>query len=492
MTVDDNPAEAAFEPTHLIHLDELDQAEKETYYDLLIAADAHFHRDYETGDVLADMRILGPGVRIEAEAPPKDDTGPRLTPQEKLAIQAAQTASLNLPGAITTATGEVFNYKKYENIVKLIRGKSETGYKPKRRPLAWVMRLIHEIYDIRYTRDTSDIGGDEDFESYEDEAAVAAKKEKEELQRQTNVFPIFIVDLFSKKYGLKSLVESTTWDLLYSMDQLRTVDPDVEVFCRFVEMFYDADELLYYCYVRSLTQSVLNANFKGHWADPGRVRDSGNMGVDRKPPTLVLNRRECNYIAQTIFIRTTQGEEVEHERQMYADFMANIDNTISGGEVDSSEFLRIAVERYFATRPDDQGENAPPPAPVQAAPAAPPAAPAAAEEDGGPLEFDHPLMIAVFSGQSVETSEAEYIASLMESEDFMGLPDEVRAEVQEDLSQELNTRLMEAETAAQNASNEREFQLTIANAIQGFDAMAKLVAEHVQTLKGSNSFNTAE
>lgn len=52
------------------------------------------------------------------------------------------------------------------------------------------------------------------------------------MARQTNVFPIFVVDMFSKKYGLKSLVESTTWDLLYSCDCLRSSVPDVEVFCR--------------------------------------------------------------------------------------------------------------------------------------------------------------------------------------------------------------------------------------------------------------------
>jgi len=206
------------------------------------------------------------------------------------------------------------------------------------------MRLVHEIYDSRYARDTSDIGEDDDGFDDTDPEVVAARKAKEEMKGQTNVFPIFVVDLFSKKYGLKSLVESTTWDLLYSCDCLRGAFPDVEVFCRFVETSYDADELLYYCYVRSLTQSVLNANFKAHWADAGRQRDAANAGFDRRPPVLALNRRECNYISQTIFIRN-QGEEVEHEKQMFNDFMASVDGAIDGGEVDSSDFMKIAVER---------------------------------------------------------------------------------------------------------------------------------------------------
>jgi len=60
----DDP-DAPFSPTHVVVLSELSQAEKETYFDLLIAAEAQFHRDYEKNEVLADMRILGPGVRIE-------------------------------------------------------------------------------------------------------------------------------------------------------------------------------------------------------------------------------------------------------------------------------------------------------------------------------------------------------------------------------------------------------------------------------------------
>ena len=106
------------------------------------------------------------------------------------------------------------------------------------------MRLIHEILDIRYARDTSDLDEDDTFDETNPDD-VARKAERDERTRQANVFPIFIIDLFSKKYGLKSLVESTTWDLLYSCDCLRNkgLCPDVDVFCLFIEMHYDADEV---------------------------------------------------------------------------------------------------------------------------------------------------------------------------------------------------------------------------------------------------------
>ncbi|GMH80600.1 hypothetical protein TrST_g631 [Triparma strigata] len=489
MNDDVGPGEAEFSPTHIVMLDELSQAEKETYYDLMIASNAQYHRDYEKGEVIADMRILGPGVKIQAEEEEKKrDEGPRLTPQEKLAMRAADS-SITLPGAITTATGDVFNYKPYEGIVKLIRGKGETTYKPKRRPLAWVMRLVHEILDVRYARDTTDLGDDEQFDE-NDPDEMARKAEKEERFRQANAFPIFVIDLFSKKYGLKSLVESTTWDLLYSCDILRRTDlcPDVDVFCRFIEMYYDADELLYYCYVRSLTQSVLNASFKAHWGDPGKVRDSMGAGIDRRPAPLTLNRRECTYIAQTIFIRN-QGDEIEHEKQMYTDFMNNVDDRLDRGEIDSSDFMQIAVERYFITRPaDEEDEGTPMSGGGDDGGMAPIPEPSYESEDGGGGGGgNHPMVEALISGQSVESAEADYIDKLMVSDDFTGLPEEVRREVEEDLAQELHQRIEDAESKGGAAQTEEEFKTCLTEAMEGFDAMAKLVAEHVNSLKSQGN-----
>jgi len=151
----------------------------ETYFDLLIASDAHFHRDYTSGAVLADMRILGPGVTMPGASPKKKQDGPRLTPKEKLALQSANAATLRLPGALTCAAGDVFNYSRYNSTVKLLSQAAPT-YAPKRRTLAWTVRLIQEIYDERYKRDTSDIGGGEEFEEM-DEERVAAARAKEEV-----------------------------------------------------------------------------------------------------------------------------------------------------------------------------------------------------------------------------------------------------------------------------------------------------------------------
>ena len=55
----------------------------------------------------------------------------------------------------------------------------EGGYRPRRRPLAWVMRLVNEIYDARYARDTSDINEEEeDLSGIEDLEDLEAQRSR--------------------------------------------------------------------------------------------------------------------------------------------------------------------------------------------------------------------------------------------------------------------------------------------------------------------------
>ena len=106
---------------------------------------------------------------------------------------------------------------------------------PKKRPLSWLMRAIEEIYDARYTHDTAELKGEE-----EDGGGGTP------ADRMSNIFPVFVVDFFSKRYGLRSLVDQTCWDTLFNMHALRKRHLEVEVFARFIEEFYDADDLLFF------------------------------------------------------------------------------------------------------------------------------------------------------------------------------------------------------------------------------------------------------
>ena len=153
-------------------------------------------------------------------------------------------------------------------------------------------------------------------------------------------------------------------------------------------------------------------------------------------------------------------------------------------EIDSSDFMQIAVERYYITRPDDEGEESP-------GEMTPTIDEEIEDEEGGDqgaFSYDHPLYNKIISGQSVESAEAEYLESIMGRDDFQGLHEEVLNEVRDDLTQELSQRIMQAEKdGSEKAETEAEFHEMIANAIKGFDTMTALVSEHVKQLKSGGA-----
>lgn len=95
---------------------------------------------------------------------------------------------------------------------------------PKRRPVAWLMRLMEEIYDHRYARDAAELREEEEV------------GEKSDVEKQNSLFPVFVIEFFSKRYGLRQLVDQTCWDLLYNVHLLRDEFPEIEVFAKFLEV----------------------------------------------------------------------------------------------------------------------------------------------------------------------------------------------------------------------------------------------------------------
>ena len=138
---------------------------------------------------------------------------------------------------------------------------------------------------------------------------------RDRLQRLSNIFPVFVVDHFSKRYGLRALVDQTSWDILYNMHALRKDHLEVEVFARFLEEFYDPDDLLFFLYVRSVIQKLLGISFRNRWSDLGR-------GRERTPQALWLSYRECVSVARTVF-----GNDQD---PMYREFMAMIEAQVVG------------------------------------------------------------------------------------------------------------------------------------------------------------------
>jgi hypothetical protein len=188
------------------------------------------------------------------------------------------------------------------------------------------MTSIEEIYDERYTHDTVDL---------RNEGA------EEPSERLSNIFPVFVVDAFSKRFGLRSLVDQNCWDMLFNVHALRKQHLEVEVFARFLEEFYDPDDLLFFLYVRSVVQKMLGVTFRTRWKD---ARGS------RAPKTLVLDKKQCVSVSRTVF-----GSDQD---PMFKEFMSMIEQELVGTKgtqrIEVCHFLHLAVVGYHETRPEDE------------------------------------------------------------------------------------------------------------------------------------------
>jgi len=250
----------------------------------------------------------------------------------------------------------------YPSFVALLTGRDSV--KPKERPLPWVMRLIEEVYDSRYAKDTADLkGGDEDGGAPPPPAA--------------QPFPAFLLEFFSKRYGLRSLIEQNCWDLLYNVHRLRKESLDVEIFGRFVEEYYDPDDLLFFTYVRSMVQKELGVNFRARWSEMGRnataeggaaspAGKGGAPGGGGLPPPLTLTHRECQLVSRVVF-----GSESD---PLFRTFMAMVERHMThdakvaaarakttmglppdARRMDVTTFLHTALVEYHETRPAEGG-----------------------------------------------------------------------------------------------------------------------------------------
>mmetsp|Transcript_29874 Transcript_29874/g.55380 ORF Transcript_29874/g.55380 Transcript_29874/m.55380 type:complete len:642 (-) Transcript_29874:2520-4445(-) len=325
-----------FIPKHLVVLAELETREKEQYYNIMLNNGSKFHRT-ENGQYVLNMRILAPGVKKQANAKRREQQVSNSLPfEERLQrLQSDNPISVTFGGQ-----AELFDYSSYPRFSVLIANDGDS-VSPRPKLLSWLMRAIEEIYDARFAHEAAEVGrGESDLVA----------------EQVSSLFPAFVVKRLSTKVGLRSLVDQTCWDLLYNSHVYRRDYLEVEMFCRFLQEFYDHDDLLFFLYVRSVVAKQLHVSFKTRWTK--------NDGPGRQPKSLWLSHRECVHVAKTVF-----GDANE---SMCRDFLSIVQPQMVGQKatpaadgkpqqpdsrrIDITQFLHLAVVGYHQTRPDDQDQ----------------------------------------------------------------------------------------------------------------------------------------
>ena len=122
------------------------------------------------------------------------------------------------------------------------------------------------------------------------------------------------------------------------------------MFARFLQEFYDHDDLLFFLYVRSVIAKVLHISFKARWA---KKFD----GVNGQPKSLWISFREAAQVARIVF-----GTDNE---ALYRDFMRLItpqmvgERTSNGDSrrIDITEYLHLSVVGYHQSQSQGQSQG---------------------------------------------------------------------------------------------------------------------------------------
>eukprot|EP00945_MAST-04E_sp_MAST-4E-sp1_P006562 g6562.t1 len=333
----------------VVVMNKLDDAEKEMYFQFLLENDIQFSK-VDDDCYIANVRMV---------VQPKTPDAERKKANEKKSKAVARRLALGHSAKIygrrasrpPQEMARVVNAIATRFSEKL---KSTMGFKsrnqwmrdkisPRRRHYAWTLKMIEEIYRDRYEHDTADL-----------RAASKGNPEKKtddgNEERLSNIFPVFVIDFLSKRFGLRSLVDQHAWDLIYNVHAMRKEFLEVEIFARFLEEYYDPDDLLFFLYVHSVVEKELSVNFVNRWTSAGR-------GKHRMPESLLLSYKECQIVARVVF-----GDERD---PLYQAFMQMISRRLVGKKterrdnrrIEVTQFLHLALVEYHETRPADDEED---------------------------------------------------------------------------------------------------------------------------------------
>lgn len=133
---------------------------------------------------------------------------------------------------------------------------------PRVRPLAWLMRMIEDIYD---------------------------------LQRGESSFPLVVVNAIRGRYGLDRIAAARCWDVVYTVLATRARRVEVELFGRFLQQTYAVKEVSTLLRARAAIATVCGCGsnfFRSRWSSS-------------EPPVFSLSRKQCLAVCARLAPRET-------------------------------------------------------------------------------------------------------------------------------------------------------------------------------------------
>ena len=203
-----------------------------------------------------------------------------------------------------------FNYLAYPRFSSLISFDGDSA-NPKLKSVSWLMKIVDDLYDNRFAIESQQ----SKFDEYDLNSRI-------DFTTSLTIFPIFVLRHLGNSMGLKSLADQLCWDLLLTVHVNREDYLEVEIFARFLQEFYDQEDLLFFLNLRALLSKSFKINFKSRWNSLSASPLVASNEDDRSRKWKWLSYRQCLYVSQLVF--GGEGGEDSARHQEFLDTLGPI------------------------------------------------------------------------------------------------------------------------------------------------------------------------
>ena len=292
-------------PTEIILFSTLSKEEKIKYFNFFIANDTIFNREPE-GTWIAEIDIF------EDEKPEQND----------LMLSSRDNNLKNLRQSKFRTTKKDYD-AIYSKLIKVIN--PAPGIKGTKMNLNAIKYMIQEIYSLKFLKDTQALFNKEDVEP--------------------ESFPIFVGNFLINKFPKKDTLHKKAIDFMLSLDFYGLKHKDIKVFQQFVTEEYDADDLIFYLFVRSCIEKEQKVFFLE------KAKENLGQGLlyGQEDDDILIPVKKCEKLARAIF-----GND---EDELMSNFMDNIKKLLETDAADEKKkhlkanaILNMSLANYHNSR----------------------------------------------------------------------------------------------------------------------------------------------
>lgn len=334
-------------------LGDLPLAEKERFYEFLVANKVEFVADQSGETFVATIRVVPPEpstARITGRTRQASKSSMRRPSSQgarsKGRVQGAGGVgpAPSQDAAATLKAAQSVLRRRYTRFCNLLPSLAQP---PKAVRKTALVRFAEEVYDARYEKDA---------------AFIKSEAAGETLgTRLPQTFPDFVYEFAAKRYGLKALVSNSCWGMVSSVELLRGPNPGIELFGKFLEESYDATDLLFFLFTRSAIDRVLLQDSKKE-DDPEKAGDdapkakvkgysSKNPKSTLLPQDIKLDAKQCVRVIKMAIDSKRQELRDQVLKRIDAAMVARTEHSSKKAPtLEPERLLAVATEEYHNSR----------------------------------------------------------------------------------------------------------------------------------------------